>query len=246
MQFLVDPSEVRLGVASILFLVVVCVLLPIAAVRQHRHLMNDEHLRRLLSRPRIYMSAFATHAVLLAIAWAVLREQRLDLFPSFRPTVTHTAIALAALALGLLPVLDRFRLRDPVADERTRFIAPRTRRDHVIFAGVAISAGFSEELVYRGVLFILLASVLDSWWMSAAVAGVAFGVAHSFQGWKSSGIAALIGVRDQIVVGLTGTLIYAMLIHTLHDVIAGAVLGRRVRREEAAAAGEGGAALATS
>jgi membrane protease YdiL (CAAX protease family) len=120
-------------------------------------------------------------------------------------------------------------------------IAPRTPRERVLFVGVAISAGFSEQVVYRGVLFILLAALLDSWWIAAVVAAAAFGVAHSFQGWKSAAVAALIGLRDQVVVGLTGTLVYAMLIHAIHDIVMGAVIALRVRRQDAAS----GAALAT-
>jgi hypothetical protein len=43
---------------------------------------------------------------------------------------------------------------------------------------------------------------------------------------------ALFALRDHIVVGLTGTLIVAMIAHTLHDMIAGTVLGMRARRDE--------------
>lgn len=242
MHFLADPFGVRPGAASIAFLVAVCVLLPLGAIRQHRHLARDEDLARKLSRPRIYASAIATHAVLLALVWAVVREQRLDLFPDFRPTALYAIVAIVALGLGLLPALERFRIRDAVAEERTRLIAPRTPRERALFAGVAISAGISEQMAYRGVLFTLLAALFDSWWIGAGMAAAAFGVAHSFQGWKSAGIAALIGLRDQVVVGLTATLVYAMVIHAIHDIVIGAVIAGRVRRQEAAS----GAALATS
>jgi membrane protease YdiL (CAAX protease family) len=242
MHFIADPSGVRPGVAAIMFLLAMCVLLPFGAIRQNRRLARDEDLARKLSRSRIYGSAIATHAVLLVLAWTVVREQRLDLFPDFRPAAMHAIIALVAFGLGLLPALERFRLRDPVADERTRLIAPRTRREQALFVGVAISAGFSEQTAYRGVLFILLAALFDSWWGAAVAAAAAFGVAHFFQGWKSAAVAALVGLRDQVVVGLTGTLVYAMVIHALHDLVMGAVIAMRVRREDAAS----GAALAPS
>jgi membrane protease YdiL (CAAX protease family) len=240
MQFLVDPSRLELGVASILFLVVLCLLLPLAAIQQNRQLATDDRLRQTVSRQRIYVSALVTHAVLLALALWVVREQDINLLPAYRPAAAHFLIASAALALGLILVMDRFRLKDAVAEERARMIAPRTPREHATFVAVAISAGISEETVYRGVLFLLLASVLEFWWLAAIVQAIAFGIAHSFQGWKSSSLAALIAVRDQIVVGLTGTLIYAIVIHALHDLVAGAVIALRARREEAAA----GAALA--
>jgi hypothetical protein len=109
-------------------------------------------------------------------------------------------------------------------------------------------------LTNRGLLFTLLAALVARWvpgtgawvawvaWVAAALlASALFGVVHLFQGWKSAGIAALMGLREHIVVGLTGTLFVAMVVHALHDAIAGTVIGIRARRE-AAATGASGAA----
>ena len=42
--------------------------------------------------------------------------------------------------------------------------------------------------------------------------------------------ATAAGLVAQLVVGLTGTLLVAIVVHIVHDVIAGAVIGRRARR----------------
>lgn len=229
MRFLVDPSQVVLGAASWLFLAVVCLLLPWGAIRQHRSLATDPLP---VTRVQIYASALFTHVALLALVWAVVREQRIDLIPAYHPTPLHLLIGLVALGLGLLPIVERFRVKDQLAEQRTRLIAPRARREYAFFYAVAVSAGIVEELAYRGVLFILLASVVRSWWLAAIAGAAIFGIVHLFQGWKSAGVAALVGLRDQIVVGLTGTLLIPIVVHTVHDVIAGTVIGIRARRED--------------
>jgi len=244
MRFLVAPADVRLDAVGWLFLVVMCVLLPLGALRQHQRLAAGiQHP----TRTRIYASAIGTHLVFVLMVWAVVRDAELDLFPPYRPTVLHVAIGLLALAVGLLPALERFRLNDPIAQERVRLIAPRTSTEFGVFYLLSATAGIAEELTYRGLLFTLLGALVRSWVIAALIAAGVFGIVHLFQGWKAAGIAALMGVREQIVVGLTGTLFVAIVVHALHDAIAGTVIGFRARRDELARAqGEGEASHAVS
>jgi hypothetical protein len=67
---------------------------------------------------------------------------------------------------------------------------------------------------------------------AALLAAIPFGLVHLFQGWRSAMAVIVIALRDQVLVGLTGTLVFATAIHIIHDVVAGTVLMRRVRREE--------------
>jgi len=234
MRFLMDPASVVIGPAGWLFLVVVCVALPLGALRQHRRL-NAGTLA--LSRAHIYQSAIATHAMFLLLCWVVIRGARLRLFPAYHVTAWHVVVGLVALAVGLLPLLRRFRRNDPAARARLLMIAPRTPREFAAFYLVCVSAGVAEELAYRGVLFTLLDSLVGAWWPAALIAAAFFGIVHLFQGWKSAGIAALIGLRDQIVVGLTGTLFVAIVVHMLHDMITGSVVAIRAGGEAAIGAG---------
>jgi len=229
MRFLVDPAHVRLEPAGWLFLAIVGVLLPLGALRQHRRLATG------IQRPTrggIYASAIMTHVVFVIMVWVVARQERLDLFQPYRPTTLHVAVGLLALAIGLLPVLKRFALDDPVSRERVRLIAPRTPKEFGVFYLLSITAGFAEEVTYRGLLFTLLAALVRSWTIAALIAAAVFGIVHLFQGWKAAGIAALMGLREQIVVGLTATLLVAMAVHALHDAIAGTIIGLRARRED--------------
>jgi len=234
MRYLTDPAFVRPGWAGWAFLILLCLALPLLAVGQHSALKSGAMPTP--TRREIYGSAIATHLMLLLAVVAVQKHSHVDLFLPFHLTAFGTVVALAALALGLPLLTDRFQMKDPVARERTRLMAPRSPGELAYFYVVAISAGISEQIAYRGLLFTLLAALVGSWWLAAVLAAVPFGVVHAFQGWRSAGIITLVALRDQIVVGLTGTLVFAIAIHIIHDMIAGTVLCIRTRREENALA----------
>lgn len=237
MHYLVEPGLLRPGLVSWLFLAVVGLLLPLAALHQHGRMTAGAPSP---DRLHLYASVIATHVMLLVMAWAVIREQQVNFVPAYRATPLHVVIGLLALAIGLLPLMDRFSRQDPIAKARTRLIAPRTPKEHGLFYVVCLGAGVAEELTYRAVLFTLVARVFagGGWWIAAVITAAAFGIVHLFQGWRSAGIATLMGLREQIVIGLTGTLFIAIVVHILHDAIAGTVIAMRVRREELETGGE--------
>lgn len=229
MRFLADPALLAPGILSWLFVATVTVALPLAVMSQERRLAAVQAVGYVLERRHVYLGAVATHALLLVGAWLAAREAGAALFPDASISVRGVLIGLSALTLGLLPLLERFS-HGGAARARTELIAPRTTGETAAFVGVSVSAGISEEIAYRGVLFLLLAHVMGGWWFPALLAAGAFGVAHLFQGWRAAGLAALIGLVAQVVVGLTGTLLVAIGVHIVHDVVAGAVIGRRARR----------------
>ena len=238
MRFVADPSGVGVGPIAWIFLATMLLLLPVAVLRQHRALGAGTAVP---SRREIYLGAVVTHAFMLSLAWFVCLAERLDLLPPYRPTLLHALVGLIALGVGLLPLLERFRRRDPAEEERLRLIAPRTPREHGLFYLLSLTAGIAEEFAYRGLLFTLLAAVFGGWWIAALVGAAAFGIVHLFQGWKGAGLAGLMGLREQLVVGLTGTLFVAMAVHMLHDAIAGTFISLRARRDAL-----GGEAIAVS
>lgn len=212
------------------FVILLGILLPIVAYRQHRAMTAGT-----LAAPTkrvLYVSALATHGLLLAGVVACIVADELWLFPPFSIDARNVLAGGVALAVGLLLLVERLRVSDAVARERTRLIAPGSSREYAMFCGIAISAGIVEQLAYRGVLFSFLFWYTGNFLAAAALAAVPFGLVHLFQGWRSAIVVIAIALRDQILVALTGTLVFAIVIHIIHDMIAGLVLMRRVRREE--------------
>ena len=231
MRPLVDPatlSSLAPGAIAVAFMAGLLVALPLAVMAQE-HQLRAMGSGFTLTRRDIYVAAVTTHLVLLAAALLAARDAGIPLIGATAIGAREMAVGAAAIALGMLTLSERLAPGD-AARERAEAIAPRTPREMLAFTAIAFSAGIAEEIAYRGVLFTLLAHWLGGWWVPAIVAAAAFGVAHVFQGWRAAALATAAGLVAQLVVGLTGTLLVAIVVHIVHDVIAGAVIGRRARR----------------
>jgi membrane protease YdiL (CAAX protease family) len=101
----------------------------------------------------------------------------------------------------------------------TLALLPRTAGERRLFTVVGITAGVCEEWLYRGFFLAVVAAVAGglSTWALVAVAAVAFGLAHAYQGVV--GIVTT-GVLGGIMAALyleTGSLLLPVLLHALID-----------------------------
>jgi len=117
---------------------------------------------------------------------------------------------------------------------------PISTRERFWFAAVGISAGISEELLYRGFLFWYFWAYFPrlDWWVDLAICCFAFGLAHLYQGWRGvTGNAALGFCFGLLYVG-SGSLFVPVVVHAAVDLRLLAILTpeRRRRLVEANAA----------
>lgn len=152
------------------------------------------------------------------------------------PPSTAWIIAAAAGVGQLLPVVfARFdpglRARLAAAFDQVAYLLPRTAREKLLFAGVSVTAGITEELIYRGFLLRYLAA--GPWGLSAAaalvVSSAVFGLAHAGQGAKGMLLTGVVGLLLGGLFLASGSLLLPMVLHTLIDLRALAVahLARR-------------------
>lgn len=105
---------------------------------------------------------------------------------------------------------------------------PRTRRETRWFRGVALTAGFCEEVMFRGFLLAYAAVWLGPW---GAVAGtsLAFGIGHLYQGTTGAIKTTVAGLIAGSLFVLGGSLLAPVLLHAFVDLHGGFVY-RTVRR----------------
>jgi uncharacterized protein len=121
---------------------------------------------------------------------------------------------------------------------------PSNGRERAWWIVVAVLAGISEEITWRGVQPVLLAAVLGSPLVAVLVVAGTFGFTHIVQGWKSAAIIVLSALGFQTIVCLSGSLYLAMLVHLAYDITAGlhhGRLGRELGYSLADGAAEAGA-----
>jgi uncharacterized protein len=133
------------------------------------------------------------------------------------------AVALTVLQLWSvlrLPISRRIAVRPRL--EALAFLLPRTRREEAWFVILSATAGFCEELLYRGYLVWFCAPWLGTVGGMLTIV-VVFGLSHAYQGRQGTIKATIAGAVMAAIVLVTGSLIPAMIAHMLIDVGGGTV-----------------------
>ena len=171
--------------------------------------------------------ALASVAVLVTLVGVQAPPNALGLVPDWRLERLYLGEVLQGIGAGALVVvllrLDRRRrpgssvldaLLRPMAD-----LLPTTRAERRSFALLAVTAGVTEELLYRAWLpwFLVLAAPVGGYGGAALVASVAFGLGHAYQGVRGVLLAGAAGFLLAQLYLSTGSLLLPVLLHVLVD-----------------------------
>lgn len=179
------------------------------------------------------MLAVTGEAGLLLLAWALARWLDISPLHHFRLSVAGFAYGILAtfpLLLGLAWMLGSThsaarRLVSLVVEQMGPLLAPRTMLELGL---LALVAGFSEEVLFRGVIQVGLTQRLSEGW-SLLGASALFGLVH----FASRTYALLAGVMGLYLGGLflmQGNLVAPMVTHAIYDFVALVYVARRSRR----------------
>jgi membrane protease YdiL (CAAX protease family) len=133
-------------------------------------------------------------------------------------------LLVAYCVLSAASVVNNAKARASARQQFETYTAlmPHTRVDLYRFGGVALTAGFCEEFLYRGYLIWVFAPWLG-WWGAAALSVVIFAGAHAYQG--SGGVirTGLVAVVFTMIVAALGSLWPAIVLHFVLDLGMGIV-----------------------
>jgi membrane protease YdiL (CAAX protease family) len=222
----------RLNIVSFIFLVVLFVLAPRAALRSARMLRQMQAGGEPLPRGRLVLSTMFSLSVLWALSAINAEAMGRGLFAVWHLGAREILIGVAGFGV-LLAAIPLSRWGRTPQEERRRLVygmAPRDTRELTLFALMAVMAGVAEEAAYRGVAVWILAPIFGSVAPAILLSAMAFAVAHAVQGGRAMAIVFGVALVFHAMVQLTGTLVVAMVVHTVYDIVAGYVAGRRAQR----------------
>lgn len=131
------------------------------------------------------------------------------------------AIGLA-IGISILVATQIYRIRKslkPVMADVEPMI-PRNGKEMLAVLPLCVNAGFSEELLFRLALPLLIAQVTGSVAIAFVGSTLIFGLVHAYQGWKGVVATALVGGLFVLIYLSRGSLLHVMILHALIDVIA--------------------------
>ncbi|MBP3960039.1 CPBP family intramembrane metalloprotease [Gemmata sp. G18] len=150
--------------------------------------------------------------------------------------VTYVALTIVTVARD--PAA-RASVREQIG-KLTAATMPRTRAELYWFGGVALTAGFCEEFLFRG-YFIWVFAPWIGWWGAAAVSVLVFAGLHAYQGWSGVLRVGILGVFFTLVVAIFNSLWPAIALHALVDLHGGILAWLALRGEPANGGEEEGA-----
>ena len=223
-----------IGLSSWIFLFYLLVLLPAIALKSARvfNAPADDPARRAIPpRMRIYQNTIVLLLLLFALAWFTARTFGYPLFAIPRLGARELIAGAGALLLqfGMMFVSQAARTVDERQSMPVNRMMPQSPRERALFSVVSVVAGISEEAAYRGVLMSVLWYGLGNPWLAALISALAFAVGHALQGWKSMIVVFAMACSMHALVWYTGTLVIAMAVHAMYDLLAPTVRRRILR-----------------
>jgi uncharacterized protein len=182
-------------------------------------------------RETVYVSSAASVWILAALAMLAARLSdfsRLDLRLVSLPL--HTLLlasgltilaGLAILALGRLLRLEESPLID--------FLLPRSGTEKIAFAGLSLSAGIAEEIVFRSFLILALFHASGSMILAVGLSVAVFAACHAYQGWTGAARVGSLGLVLTVPFLITGSVYPSIIAHAALDLLAGLALADWLR-----------------
>jgi membrane protease YdiL (CAAX protease family) len=212
---------------------------PLFGRHSHRRMLAELDAGQVRARLRFYrqwtwqawLLAGITTAVVLANGWTLeqlglrLPERTGGLEQGFIGGLVGMLVAGLALGAGLARRRRTAPARRPAAAPRVAGgdkvlrMLPRTGAERWGFAALAVTAGLTEEWIWRG----FGAAALHAAWpqaplvASVPILALAFGWAHVYQGLSGVLATAVLGALLAWLYLRTGSLLLPMLLHVLID-----------------------------
>jgi len=104
------------------------------------------------------------------------------------------------------------------------FLVPRSNLELALWFCVCVTAGFCEEIIFRGYLQRQLAAIADSMLAGVLLSAAIFGASHGYEGVARMFLIAIYGLMFGLLAWWRKSLRPGMMAHAWHDALSGAIL----------------------
>ena len=215
-----DPSNIRVDPLGWFFVFVIGLLVPAAAARSARRSQpatgSDGKIKNRLRNVLILIG-------LGAVALFVARRDSVALFAPFQWTPGLITLSIVTLA-GVVALAEALLMVRSLEERRKLWVRQTIPRDNAgrgVWLVSSITAGATEEIIFRGVFFALLAAITGRIAAGALISAIVFALAHFRQGWKSMAFIAPIALLFQWLVIYSGSLVPAIIVHAIYNIARG-------------------------
>ncbi len=206
-------------------------LIVLLAAGSFASALHSRHADLAAHRALRYALGIGTEWCMFLVAWWGLRFRRVRLAEilGFRRGARAWGEDLAAAAvfwIVSIMILAVIRLilvlcRVDLGAKTVLALAPHSALELLVWIGLALSAGFCEEFVFRGYLLRQFSSPLHAVWLGVLVSSLVFGIAHGYQGIGGMLSIAVYGALFCVLALLRSSLRPGMIAHAWQDIFTG-------------------------
>jgi membrane protease YdiL (CAAX protease family) len=110
------------------------------------------------------------------------------------------------------------------AKKTLAFLVPRSKLEIGLWFALCATAGFCEEVIFRGYLQRQFAAFTRNAYFGIALSGIVFGVSHGYEGPRRMVLIAVYGMMFGLLAQWRKSLRPGMMAHAWHDAFSGMVL----------------------
>jgi len=138
-----------------------------------------------------------------------------------KDVLVDCGLAIGLWAIWMLFEMAWNRWLGPEHGASIQTYLPQRVLEIVLWIGVSISAGFCEELVFRGYFQRQFETCTRNWWIALFLQAVLFGIAHGYQGVEACAKIACFGVLYGLLALWRKSLRPGMIAHAGSDILSG-------------------------
>ncbi len=182
----------------------------------------------------LYAATIVAEWVLFLLTWWGLRMKHIPLAEvlgfrrGLRAWLQDLGVALifwiAAIIILAIVALSLRLAHLASAQKAVTALAPRTGTEMLLWIVLCLTAGFCEELVFRGYFLRQFSSPLHRVWLGVLLSSLLFGCSHGYEG--AAGMIAIVvyGALFCALALARDSLRPGMIAHAWHDIITGVAL----------------------
>jgi uncharacterized protein len=209
---------------SLIFLGILVVVVIAGYAAQHRPTSGGDLLEAHAHVIPMYISLIAMNWLLLFFAWRGIRRNGGTLrsliggrWATGREIFRDMGIAVLFWGIFLLTDFGMGRLLGYGHEKSLNNLFPQTPLEVGVWFLVSVTAGFCEELVFRGYVQSQLLALSRRTWIAIIGQACIFGLFHAYQGWRPVVTITVLGALFGILAAWRKTLRIGMIAHGWQD-----------------------------
>ncbi len=127
------------------------------------------------------------------------------------------------IAANIILYLVKYLLNLPIVSNSNESLLPDNFLEYSSFLILALSAGFCEEVIYRGYFQKQFSIIFKNKWLAIILQGVLFGISHGYQGIKYIIVITVYGILFGVLVNFVKNLKPGIIAHSWQDIFSGII-----------------------